>query len=245
MHSKILIGDWLLPSYGVSVLTGVLLANVIAIFIAVKRKICLETFLVLEIYGGIGAMVAAKLWFYLEQYGLSDFDIERMLSGGWSFYGGFFGGLLTVVLVCKWNRFDREKYVNHFIFLVPLVHGFWKIGCHLAGCCYGIRYDGPMALHFPKGSIAPSGVGLFPVQILEAIALFGLAVLFYLRGKKKMLKFPISMYIISYGILRVVLEWLRYRENARFFTNAQIVALLSVILSVVYVILKQRRKNFE
>ena len=129
MYSRILIAGVDLPTYGVLILLGGILANIFAAIVAVKRKISYETFVFLELLSGIGAVVGAKFWYALERTPISELSIGRITQAGFSFYGGLIFGIITIIIVCKANRIDRTLYASNFIFLVPFVHMMWKIGC--------------------------------------------------------------------------------------------------------------------
>ena len=234
MYNRITLGGVQLPSYSVCIILGIVLANIVAFVVAKRRKICFETLVLIEVFGGIGAFVGAKLWFQMEVNGLKNLTLDKLLSGGWSSYGGLLAGILTVLIVCRWNHFDRHLYERNFIFLVPVVHMFWKIGCYMAGCCYGVEYGGVFAVQFPENSPAPAGVLLFPVQLLEAILLGGLAVLLYRGGKKEEFESPIIKYVFGYGSIRFFVEFLRYREDRWIFSVSQWIALVAVLLTMGY-----------
>ena len=69
--------------------------------------------------------------------------------------------------------------------MIPIMHAFGRVGCFFAGCCYGRPYKGFGAVTFPEGSQGPSGVSLFPVQLVEAILVLIIAiVLLWLQIKK-------------------------------------------------------------
>ncbi len=229
MYSRILISGMDLPTYGLLILTGGVLANVFAAVVAVRRRLSYETFLFLEILAGIGAVFGAKLWYALEHTAISELSLDRILQGGWSFYGGFLFGILTIVIVCKANRIDRTLYASNYIFLVPFMHMMWKLGCYMAGCCYGIEYEGIFAVRFPEESKALSGVSLFPVQLLEAGLLGILFIVFYIKGKKQELINPISSYVFSYGCVRLVVEFFRYHEDKSTISMAHIVSVVCIL----------------
>ena len=42
----------------------------------------------------------------------------------------------------KLHKIDSGVYVRNFIFLIPFIHAFGRVGCFLAGCCYGRPYEG-------------------------------------------------------------------------------------------------------
>ena len=55
---------------------------------------------------------------------------------------------------------------------IALAQGFGRIGCFLAGCCYGRQTDAACGVVFPAGSLAPSGVKLIPTQLISSGQIF-------------------------------------------------------------------------
>jgi Prolipoprotein diacylglyceryl transferase len=116
---------------------------------------------------------------------------------------------------------------------VAQLHG--RIGCLMVGCCHGrpapwgVRYE---ERHFEAGyrHYLP-GVRLFPVQLLEAVWLFGLAIIAatILIGPSYEPGDVLAWYVLAYGAGRFVFEFLR-ADTARLyfagFTEAQWTALL-------------------
>lgn len=119
------------------------------------------------------------------------------------FYGGLIGGLLCVIGAGKIYKMDYMSYIRNFIFLIPLIHGFGRIGCFLAGCCYGKPYHGPGAVVFPEGSYAPAGIELFPVQLMEAAMLFLIFFVLLWLEIRKSWKYTIETYFVLYGITQI------------------------------------------
>lgn len=72
-----------------------------------------------------------------------------------------------VLLAGKIHKFNVKIYIRNFIFLIPFIHAFGRIGCFFAGCCFGIPYNGIGAVVFPENSYALPDVSLFPVQLVE------------------------------------------------------------------------------
>ena len=62
----------------------------------------------------------------------------RYLSGGFVFYGGLFGALAAVWLFCRRRKVPFSQLGADLVPAVPLFHTFGRVGCFLAGCCYGI-----------------------------------------------------------------------------------------------------------
>lgn len=130
------------------------------------------------------------------------------LTSGRAFYGGF----LLIIGVFAWYVRKHDLPIDTMCALfVPsagLFMVFGRLGCFLSGCCYGI----PMkhGIVFPEGSLAPSGVPLFPSQLAEAAAqllLFLLLAIWERSLTRKWLLAP--AYITSYAVIRFVLEFWR------------------------------------
>ena len=127
--------------------------------------------------------------------------IEKYLSGGFVFYGGLYGALLGAFIYLKAVRRNVWDALRVLLPLVPLVHGFGRVGCFLTGCCYGV--PSRFGIAFVCSPIAPNGVRLLPVQLIEAA---GEGALFFAltrpgaqrRGGQWML----GVYLASYGVLR-------------------------------------------
>ncbi len=130
------------------------------------------------------------------------------LTSGRAFYGGFV--LLIVVFICYVRKYSlpADTVCALFVPVTALFMFFGRLGCFLGGCCYGI----PIAhgIVFPEGSLAPSGVPLFPSQLAEAAAqlllFLSLAILERRLEQKRSL---ISIYIACYSVIRFVLEFWR------------------------------------
>lgn len=154
------------------------------------------------------------------------------LGGGFVFYGGLIFGLLYYFLWSKvLKRFDSKDSA----YLLPgLVfgHAIGRIGCFLTGCCYGALTDNFLAVKM-------QGEYRYPVQMFEAIGLFiiGLTILKMLKDKKNGSKI-ISVYLISYSMLRFVLEFFRGDEIRGIFifnlSTSQFVSIAIFILGLIF-----------
>ena len=195
---------------------GILAANLIAACILRSRSMDLNDLLILEGCTFLGAFTGAKMLFLLLSFRQIDIRriadpvyLNQLMLSGFVFYGGLAGGLCAVMLAGRSFQISWRKYLHALLFLVPFIHGFGRIGCFLAGCCYGISYEGLLSVTFPPGSFAPSGVPLFPVQLLEAFLLFSLSGFLCFLSRKKEAADPLPVYLSIYAILRFFLEFLR------------------------------------
>lgn len=249
------IGNFKLPTYGLMIIIGVALANLIAIKLLKKYKLEHLDFIILESYTFLGAILGAKLLYFIVSFKEIDFNhifewsyLKTLLQGGFVFYGGLIGGIFTALLAGKIHKISTLTYMKAVICLIPIIHAFGRVGCFLAGCCYGKPYDGIFSVVFPEKSFAPPGIPLFPVQLFEAICLLliGLTIMF-LQIKFNLSK-TVELYLILYGILRFILEYLRYDEergHLLIFSTSQwiSIALISfILLKELFVKFKNNKK---
>lgn len=237
MHLYIKLFGLSVPSYGLSIALGVVIANIIALFVLKKAKLDFNDFIILEAYCIMGAFLGAKLLYLIISYKNIDWKnitnalyFNQLMQSGFVFYGGLTGGLIFVFAAGKFHHINAELYIRNFIFLIPFIHCFGRIGCFFAGCCYGIPYDGPGAVVFPENSFAIPGVKLFPVQLVEALFLKVIAaIILYLQLKMKCF-YTVEIYFLFYGILRFVLEFFRYDEIRGSFAGLSTSQWISVVL---------------
>lgn len=218
-----------IPTYGLMGVLGVLLGW-LYVWIRCKRENReLETdCVILYMYGFIGALIGAKLFSLLQNLpailnsftlGLDGF-IEFWsvnFRGGMVFYGGLMGALLFILLYARRYKIPLKIHMAILVPALPLVHGFGRIGCYLAGCCYGHIAD-------------------LPVQLVEACCNFILCVLltaFSRRAKDG--HQVLAAYLVSYGILRFVLEYFREDAVRGFlgpFSTSQIISFLALCAGI-------------
>ena len=176
------------------------------------------------LWGVLGALVGAKLLYLLPQLPQLAADLPllgqdpalfsaRYLTGGFVFYGGLLGALGAVGLFCRRRKLPFGPLGADLVPAVPLFHAFGRVGCFLAGCCYGIPAPaGWWGVTFSQALLAPNGVALVPVQLYEAA---GCLLLFLLldrlarRGWSGGQLLPV--YLSLYGAFRFLLEFLRGR----------------------------------
>ena len=130
------------------------------------------------------------------------------LGTGFTFIGGLIGGVISFLV--GYFLF-RKRYKNKLIDIVSMApccilvaHGFGRIGCFCAGCCYGKPTDSFLGVQFPH---LPEPV--HPTQLYEAGFLFLLFAILFLLLMKKNFRHNLSVYLIAYGIFRFCIEYLR------------------------------------
>ena len=248
------IGPLTIASYGTMVLLGIL-SGVLLIWLRARRHLFpFQDALFAYTYGILGLVIGAKLFYLVhaipqlvvilsEQAASLDLFIG-MLTSGFVFYGGLLGGLAGILIYAKQFGIPFSNLLEIIIPAVPLAHGFGRVGCFMAGCCYGIPYDGPFCVVFELSPVAPLYTSLFPVQLLESMLLFLLTA--FLLVFDKYSKKPLSLtglYLLLYSVIRMVTEVLRgdeIRGSFLFFSTSQ---WISIALFIVGIIVLIRMKN--
>ncbi len=262
MLTEIVIFGKTIPMYGLCWFLGIFIAAIVAVLIKRKRNIDTFDLVCSAVYSMIGAALGAKILFIIVSMPviISWFEagypvlsiIEAVMRGGFVFYGGLIGGAAGLFLYTFQFKLKLKEFVDVYAVVLPLGHAVGRVGCHLAGCCYGIEYDGPFSVvyeHATEGS-TPVGVPLFPVQLAEATALlllFFVLLTVYLCTKKRLV--PSVTYAMGYAVIRFTLEFFRgdaERGVLLGISTSQWISLaLAVAAAVILVLLLKRREPSE
>lgn len=240
-----LFGDTLtMYSYGMFIVIGAILA---VTYLSVQAKkeynIPFDTVNNLFLLLLAGAFIGGKVFLIFE-------DPGRYLSDPASLFSGrgfvFFGSLLFCIPIMLWF-FRKYKLpvldmLDIMAIVTVIVHGFGRIGCFMAGCCYGIESHGPLAVTFtdPESYAKPLDTPLHPTQLYSAfmIAAIGIA-LYFIKNKKAFPGQIFLLYLILYGIGRSVVEIFR-GDIARGYvidgilSHSQFIALLVIGVAVYF-----------
>ena len=110
---------------------------------------------------------------------------------------------------------------------------FWSHRMFFAGCCYGKETDSFHGVQLPQPSHP-----VYPTQLYEAVFLLILFfICFYLLLKKDFIH-NLSLYLISYGIFRYFLEYLRGDNRGELIgliTPSQFWSLLMILLGIILI----------
>lgn len=174
-------------------------------------------------------------------------EIIENFGYGFVIYGAIIAGILVVYLYCRKEKWNALEIFDFIAPAVALGQGFGRIGCLLAGCCYGGVTNGPLYLVFPEGSLAPAGLHLHPTQLYSAIFDFLLAIflLWYGKNRARVKGEVFSLYLIIYSIGRILVEFLRNdpRGEVGILSTSQFISIFILIGGTI--ILKQRQRKRE
>lgn len=237
------IGPVTIYGYGLMIALGVLLAYRLVAYRGTSRQFELSHVYSLTAWSLVGGFIGAKLLYWMTQIPniMSNPAILLNFSDGFVVYGGIISGIGVGLVYCRIKKINFLKHLDLFVPSVALAQGFGRIGCLLAGCCYGKETHGWFAITFHHSEIAPNDVALVPTQIMESVFNFGLClVLIVLAKKVNKAGLVAAAYLILYSLGRFVIEFYRgdmIRGQVGLFSTSQLISLMVVLATSLVVFL--------
>jgi phosphatidylglycerol:prolipoprotein diacylglycerol transferase len=172
------------------------------------------------------------------------------VSGGLTYYGGFIGATIVGYFRLKKDRFPFFRAADMAGFSIALGLAFGRMGCLLAGCCFGRPLDAPWAIVFPQfspaaekqaqlGLIASShqhSLSVHPTQLYESAGALAIAafLMLYVHPRKRYDGQVFVAFVGLYATLRFCLEFFRSDDRGGLFglSTSQIIGLILTSLAV-------------
>jgi len=172
----------------------------------------------------------SKLLYIIENYG-------EVISGGdigMSFFGTVFIVPVVMPIIGKLLGVSLKKTLDICIPGGIAVLGCMRVNCFISGCCSGILVHG-FGTWFP-----------LPVQLFEAIGDFWILTQI-LRWEKTQSPdgriYPV--FLIFYGILRFMLEWIRITEKSWFgMSHGQWFSILAIAIGLTMIFILKRGEKY-
>lgn len=237
MYNDILKIDPLsIHGYGLMVGIGAIVASVVAVKRAKKRELDIDSVYGLELVTLVFGFIGAKLLYCIVEIKSFLNEPMRVLSGnGFVLYGGIIGGILTAIIYCKHKKVNFFEYFDFAMPSVAIAQGFGRIGCFLAGCCYGRETDSCIGIMFHNSSIAPNGIKLIPTQLFSSVGNFLIVIMLLLYARKNRKTGRVgALYLILYSVGRFIIEFFRndYRGNVGVLSTSQFISMVILAIGV-------------
>jgi len=168
---------------------------------------------------------------------------------GMSYHGGLLGVFSASLFFCYKNRVNFWHFADLFSPVIPLGYTFGRIGNFLNGELYGRVTSAAWGMYFP---LDPTGQLRYPSQLYEAFfeGIFLFAILWSVREKRLFNGFHFCLYIISYGIVRFCIEFVREPNPGlgsicHFFTMGQVLSVAMILGGVFIMLVKRNRRGIN
>ena len=253
------VGQLTVYSYGVLIGLGTLLAIVWPVRLAAQEGIPPQKVEGLGLVIVVSAVVGSKLLTALDYPGFYSGDWSllwrEVLNRGGVFYGGLLLALATSALFFRLNHLPGWKIADCVAPGLALAQGIARVGCFLAGCCWGIPTQLPFGVTFTSEQAhsitgVPLGVKLHPTQLYEAaLVLLAIPFLLRLRQHKSFDGEVVLAYILYYGVVRFFLEFLRGDPRGSYFNDllstSQLISLLIIPIAAFLLVWLRRKSTTE
>lgn len=250
MYNDLLtIGPLTVHGYGLMIAIGVIAAYFVAEKRAAKVGLDPDALFGLTVCAVVTGLGGAKLLYYI-------LDIREILenprvlldiSNGFVVYGGIITGVLCVLLYCRVRKLPFLRYADIMLPSVALGQGFGRIGCFLAGCCYGEETSCPLHIVFTHSDYAPNGVALIPTQLYSsALNFLNFIVLSVIAAKAKKPGTATICYLLFYSIGRFTIEFFRgdlIRGSVGPLSTSQFISIFVAAAAVVLLVMLRRKGN--
>ncbi len=259
--------------YGVIIAFGFVLAALFGGRKAYVWKMSLDHMVDVLIYGIIGAVVGARLYyvaFQWDEYKDNLLSIFKIWEGGLAIYGGIIGGIITAYFVCRKTGLPFLKLLDLIGMALPIGQGIGRWGNFTNQEAFGVNTTSLFGMTSDKivdyinshqQEFAEYGIEMnpdlpvHPTFLYESVwCLLGFVILYIVC--QKFHKFDgqlILGYGIIYGLERTVVEGLRIDSLYIANTNLRVSQLVSLVLVIVctaitiykFVKLSKEKKSLE
>ena len=164
------------------------------------------------------ALVGAKFVLLVKDFSFYTRYPSELLSlarSGGVFQGGLAFGVVFALWYFRKRRLPTWKLADIVGPALALGHAFGRVGCFLAGCCYGRVCEVPVGVTYGSDYAhsltgIPLGEKLYPVQLFEAaLNVLNFAVLFLILRRKRFDGQVFAFYILNYSVIRFFTEYFR------------------------------------
>ena len=215
------------------------------------------------IYGMIGGLIGARIFFILQNPELFVESPLRLLNfgGGTTSWGAYLGGTAAFISYFKYKNLPVLNYLDLLGSALGLGPFFGRLSCFLRGCCYGNLSDLPWAVRYPADTFIfqyqlKSGLlkisdslslAVHPVQLYHAAA----ALLVFMLVSRFWQKYhalaglTFAFYWWLYALLRFGIEFFRGDVPRIAFVNLTLAQVICVgLIMVIPIIFYHKRRQF-
>lgn len=197
----------------------------------------------------IAGFIGGKLFYYLQDPLFYIKNPSLMLdnfSGGFVFYGSFVCIIPFIIWYLRKKRIPVLPMLDIFAITTTIVHSIGRLGCFLAGCCYGSPTDSHFGMVFPS----TNNVSVHPTQLYETSML--LLIMFLLLFLKNRMQFDgqiFLVYLMLYAFGRGILEFFRGDDRGfiieEILSHSQFIALCLISIAMYFYYKFYKKSNIN
>lgn len=246
MYNDLLkLGPLTIHSYGLLIGIGFLVAVYLAEKRAPKNGMDPDTVAYFGMYCAVTGILGAKILYCIVNW--REFlkaPLKLLGTDGLVVYGGIIGGILCAVIYCRLKKKNFWDYFDLVLPSVAVAQGFGRMGCFMAGCCYGEETHAWYGIAFVHSDYAPNGVKLIPTQLISSAGMFLIAALLFLYARQAKKAGQVgALYLVLYSVGRFSVEFLRgdlERGRVGVLSTSQFISVFILVIGIVLWFLRGR-----
>ena len=168
----------------------------------------------------VSAICGARALYCISSWHTHHYSLLSFLTfwqGGMSLYGGAILAFIVYLIYVIWQRLDFWRTADMLAPSVAIFIFSARVGCLLAGCCYGRQCEPgfPLAVTFrDPAALAPKDGPLYPSQLFFAASALLIFLILWTQRRHKAFEGEISLIGVSiFSVTSFVIEY--FRGDAR------------------------------
>ena len=244
------IGPFTLHTYGLFVAVGFLVGLMVTIRIGKGQGITPQQTMDMGFLMIVAAIVGSRLLYILMNlgyYAQRPMDILKLWQGGLVFSGGVVCVILSVLWYTRRHQLSFWKMADMWAPAMAIGQGIGRIGCFMAGCCYGKPTGSDWGMVFTNPhSLAPLNIPLHPTQLYSSVSNFIIFFVLLLLHRKKAFDGQVFLWLlVLHSTARLFVERFRGDDRGMVFqsgmTVTQLVTLVILFGAILTLFIFKRR----
>jgi phosphatidylglycerol:prolipoprotein diacylglycerol transferase len=246
------IGPLTIHSYGLFVALGFAVAFLVILRIGKAQRMKTQQIMDIGFIVILMAIIGSRLAYVamnFSHYKAHPVDIIKIWEGGLVFSGGLVAVVLVMIWYLRRHRLSFRPMGDLCAPGIAIGQAIGRLGCFMAGCCYGRPTDLPWAVTFTHPqSLAPLNTPLHPTQLYSAFSGFIIfLVLMFLNAKKQFQGQVFIWFLILHSTARLFMERFRGDERGLIagteMSTTQLLTLLVLLGAVVALFILKSKKE--
>lgn len=246
------IGPFTIHTYGLLVAAGLVAALLVTVRMGEHCGIAAQQVMDMAFAVILCAILGSRVAYILTEFSFyrhHPLETLKIWEGGLVFSGGLISGFLAMLSFAWIKKLSLWKLADMSAPGLALGQGIGRIGCYMAGCCYGRPTDAVWGVVFrhPE-SLAPLNISLHPTQLYAALSGLILFAILFVLHKRRAFEGQVSLwYLILNSTSRLLVE--RFRGDDRglipgsAMTVTQLVTTLILIAAVITLLVLNSRNR--
>lgn len=243
---------------------GLCLALALVVFIyfiskdsSLRKMLSMDDVINLTMYTALIGVISGRILYIITEFPKyeSYWDLLNISSGGGSVLGSVIGAVTYLAVFAYKKNLPVFELLDVGGIYAPIIHSISRVGCFLAGCCYGCETSLPWAVTYTNPeTVAPLYLSIHPTQLYSAGIFFLIFLGMYFNFSKikpTIAGLAFCMYLALSSLERIVVDFIRgdrtfllhKYEIFRILSFHQMVALSLLSGALIYLITVNLKKN--